>query len=61
MARLRTQHGPAAFDQILASNLVPPLVDSGLLEDEFEYFLDVRLDLILKKINELAGAAFDNV
>jgi hypothetical protein len=55
MARLRETHGPAAFDQILASNLIPPLEESGLLEDEFEYFLAVRLELILKKINELAG------
>jgi hypothetical protein len=61
MARLSAQHGPEVFDQILASNLIPPLADSGLLEDEFEYFLAVRLDLILKKINELAGAAFDDV
>ncbi len=54
MARLRAQHGPAAFDQILASNLIPPLADSGLLEDESEYFLTVRLGLIIKKINEHA-------
>ena len=43
------------FRSILASNLIPPLEESGLLEDEFEYFLAVRLELILKKINELAG------
>lgn len=54
MARLREQHGKAAFDAILASNLIPPLEDSGLLEDEFEYFLDLRLDVIVNKIRELA-------
>lgn len=53
MARLRDRHG-AAFDKILASNLVPPLSESGLLEDEYEYFLAVRLEMIVKKINELA-------
>jgi len=57
MARLRAQHDPADFDQILASNLIPPLDDSGLLLDDFEYFLAARLDLIVKKINELAGSA----
>ena len=41
--------------QKLASNLIPPLEDSGLLIDEFEYFLAVRLELIVSKINELAG------
>jgi hypothetical protein len=61
MARLREQHGAVAFDQILASNLIPPLADSGLLEDEFEYFLDARLELILKKINDLAGVDSDAV
>lgn len=55
MARLREKHGPAAFDQILDSNLIPPLEDSGLLEDEFEYFLAMRLELIVKRINELTG------
>ena len=53
MARLREQHG-AGFDEILASNLIPPLEDSGLLLDDFEYFLAVRLDMILSRINGLA-------
>ncbi len=57
MARLREQHGAAAFDAILSSNLIPPLEDSGLLLDDIEYFLSVRLDLILAKINEQIGAA----
>ena len=57
MSRLRDQHGAAAFDQILASNLIPRLEDSGLLLDDFEYFLAVRLDFIVRKINELATAA----
>ena len=56
MARLKAQHGPAAFDEILASSLIPPLEDSGLLLDDLEYFLAVRLELIVRKINELAGA-----
>lgn len=50
MARLKEQYGAAAFDEILASNLIPPLEDSGLLIDEFEYFLEVRLGLIVSKI-----------
>ena len=57
MTRLQEQHGPAAFDGILNSNLIPSLEDSGLLLDDVEYFLSVRLDLILNKINELVGAS----
>ena len=57
MARLREEHGPEVFDQILASNLIPPLEDSGLLLDDFDYFLAIRLDLIVNRINDLAGAS----
>jgi hypothetical protein len=57
MARLREEHGPIVFDQILASKFIPPLEDSGLLLDDFDYFLAIRLDLIVNKINELAGAS----
>ncbi len=54
MSRLREQHGREMFDKILNTNLIPPLEDSGLLLDDFEYFLAVRSELIVKKINELA-------
>jgi len=54
MSRIKQQHGPA-FDKILASNLIPPLEDSGLLIDDFEYFLAVRLEMIVDKIGYLAG------
>jgi len=54
MARLRDTHGRDRFDDILASNLIPPLEDSGLLLDDFEYFLAARLEMIVGKINELA-------
>jgi hypothetical protein len=54
MTRLKEQHG-ISFDAILAANLTPPLDDSGLLIDDFEYFLTVRLETIVRKINELAG------
>jgi hypothetical protein len=61
MARLKEQHGPAALDGILASNLIPPLEDSGLLLDDFEYFLAVRLELIVKRINEFTRGAAEHV
>jgi hypothetical protein len=57
MARLKEQHGLAALDEILATNLIPPLEDSGLLLDDFDYFLAFRLELIMDKINELASFA----
>lgn len=57
MGRLREQHGAARLDEILASNLIPPLEESGLLLDEFEYFLAIRLELIVRTINELAEVA----
>jgi hypothetical protein len=56
MARLREQHG-AEFDEILSSNLIPPLEDSGLLLDDFEYFLAARLELLVSRINQLADEA----
>lgn len=53
MARLRDGHDN--FDEILATNLIPPLEDSGLLLDDFDYFLELRLVFIVRKINELAA------
>jgi hypothetical protein len=61
MVRLRDQHGAAEFDEILATNLIPPLNDSGLLEDEFEYFLAVRRDLIVATINKLAPVTHPSI
>jgi len=57
MTRLAAQHGSKEFDRILASNLVPPLDDSGLLLDDFEYFLEARLEMIVTRINDLAVTA----
>lgn len=57
MARLKEQYGIDAFDKILATNLIPPLEDSGLLLDDFDYFLAARRELIVKKINEFSGVA----
>jgi hypothetical protein len=57
MSKLRDKHGEAEFDRILATNLMPPLRESGLLEDEYEYFLHVRLERIVSRINELAPIA----
>ncbi len=54
MTKLRDRHGADQFDEILATNLIPPLEDSGLLIDDFEYFLSVRLEMIVNKINELS-------
>src|SRR5690606_8987223 len=44
MGTLRAQHGER-FDSILASNLIPPLADSGILESEYEYFLHARCEI----------------
>jgi hypothetical protein len=52
MERLKGQHGEE-FDRILNSNLIPPLDDSGLLLDDFEYFLAVRLDHVINRVREL--------
>jgi hypothetical protein len=60
MSKLKDRHGATHFDEILASNLIPPLDDSGLLLDDFEYFLAIRLELIVKRINELAAGGVIN-
>jgi hypothetical protein len=56
MRRLRDIHGAARFDEILATNLLPPLEDSGLLIDELAFFLEMRTELIVAKVNDLARA-----
>jgi hypothetical protein len=56
MKRLRDIHGADRFDEILATNLIPPLEYSGLLTDDLKWFLDVRTELIVEKVNELARA-----
>lgn len=56
MARLRDIHGAARFDEILASNLIPALEYSGLLTNDLGWFLDVRTEMIVEKVNELARA-----
>ena len=52
MNRLKERHG-LTFDSILSSNLIPPLEDSGLLLDDFEYFLAMRLEVVLDRIRQL--------
>ena len=56
VARLRQEHG-VEFDKILNSNLIAPLEDSGLLIDDFDYFLAGRLELVVGRINQLAEGA----
>jgi len=59
MAPLRQQHG-AEFDKILLSNLIPPLEDSGLLLDDFDYFLAMRLELLVSRIDQLTAGASES-
>ncbi len=44
---------PEQFGSILASNLVPPLEKSGLLQDDYETFLQARAEHVAAAINAL--------
>ena len=55
MEYLRKQHA-TSFDELLASNLIPPLEDSGLLLDEFEYFRAMRIEFLAARIRQLTEA-----
>lgn len=56
MARLKERHGEE-FDKILNSNLIPPLEDSGLLLDDFDYFLSVRREVVVNCIQKFVEGA----
>jgi len=51
-AELAAKHG-ADFDEILASNLIPPIKTAGLIENEIEWFIHVRSEYIARRLNAL--------